>query len=91
MLSPLFEPRFHDDSYGFRPGRSTHQAVTRVLQLHRSGYTYVLDADISGFFDNIPFTVMMRGLSRVVADGNILTLVRRHGRRSSSSSRIGSA
>lgn len=77
LLSPLFEPLFHDDSYGFRPGRSCHRALQRVQELHRLGYTHVLDADISGFFDNIPFNVIMRGLTDVVADGNILTLVER--------------
>jgi RNA-directed DNA polymerase len=39
LLSPLFERVFHDDSYGFRPGRNCHQAVERVLDLHRQGYT----------------------------------------------------
>jgi retron-type reverse transcriptase len=39
LLSPLFERVFHDDSYGFRPGRNCHQAVERVLGLHRQGYT----------------------------------------------------
>jgi RNA-directed DNA polymerase len=77
LLSPLFERVFHDDSYGFRPGRNCHQAVERVLQLHRQGYTYVLDADIQGFFDNIPQAVIMAGLSAEVADGNILGLVER--------------
>jgi RNA-directed DNA polymerase len=52
LLSPLFEARFHDDSYGFRPGRNAHQAVERVLELHRQRYTYVLDADIKGCFDH---------------------------------------
>jgi RNA-directed DNA polymerase len=75
LLSPLFERLFHDDSYGFRPGRNCHQAVERVLQLHRQGYTYVLDADIKGFFDNIPHQVIMAGVAAEVADGNILRLV----------------
>jgi RNA-directed DNA polymerase len=52
LLSPLFEPIFHDDSYGFRPARNCHGAVQRVLQLHRQGYTQVLDADIKGFLDH---------------------------------------
>ena len=47
LLSPLFERIFHDDSYGFRPERNCHQAVTRVLELHRQGYNQVLDADIN--------------------------------------------
>ena len=74
LLSPLFERLFHDDSYGFRPGRNCHQAVERVLELHRHGYVHVLDADIKGFFDNIPHTVIMAG---VAADGNILDLIER--------------
>ena len=75
LLSPLFEVRFHDDSYGFRPGRNAHQAVERVLQLHRQRYTYVLDADIKGCFDHISHQAVMAELARVVADGNILRLV----------------
>ena len=54
LLSPLFEPLFHDDSFGFRPGRSCHTALERVLEIWRSGRRHVLDADISGFFDVIP-------------------------------------
>ena len=77
LLSPLFERVFHDDSYGFRPGRNCHQAIERVLQLHRQGHTYVLDADIQGFFDNIPHAVIMAGVAAEVADGNILRLVER--------------
>ena len=77
LLSPLFEPLFHDDSYGFRPGRSCHMAVERVLEVWRDGHRFVLDADITGFFDRIPHAVIMRGLTNVVADGNILTLVER--------------
>jgi len=77
LLSPLFERVFHDDSFGFRPGRNCHMAVERVLQLHRQGYTYVLDADIKGFFDNIPHKVIMAGVAAEVADGNILRLVER--------------
>ena len=75
LLSPIFERRFHDDSYGFRPGRSCHQAVERVLELRRQGYDHVLDADISGFFDNLSHRAVMAELSAVIADGNILRLV----------------
>jgi RNA-directed DNA polymerase len=77
LLSPLFEPLFHNDSYGFRPGRSCHTAMERVLEIWRAGHRHVLDADISGFFDCIPHQVIMQGLTNVVADGNILTLVER--------------
>jgi RNA-directed DNA polymerase len=77
LLSPLFERLFHDDSYGFRPGRGCHMAVERVLELHRQGYTHVLDADIKGFFDNLPHEIIMAALAAEVADGNILGLVER--------------
>ncbi len=77
LLSPLYEPLFHDHSYGFRPGRSCHDALRRVVELHRIGHRFVLDADIQGFFDNIPHQVIMRGLRNVVADGKILDLVER--------------
>jgi RNA-directed DNA polymerase len=77
LLSPIFEPIFHDDSYGFRPARNCHMAVERVLELRRQGHRQVLDADIQGFFDNIPFQVIMAGVAAEVADGNILRLVER--------------
>ncbi len=75
ILSPLFERLFHDDSYGFRPRRSCHMAVEKVAELHRLGYTYVLDADIKGFFDNLPHLVIMTALRAEVTDGNILDLI----------------
>jgi RNA-directed DNA polymerase len=77
LLSPLFEQLFHDHSYGFRPKRGCHQAVEQVLEFHRQGYTHVLDADVSGFFDNLSHTAIMKELSKVVADGNILRLVQK--------------
>ena len=75
LLSPLFEQLFHEHSYGFRPKRGCHQAVEKVKELHRQGYRHVLDADISGFFDNLSHSAIMTELSKVVADGNILRLV----------------
>jgi retron-type reverse transcriptase len=51
LLSPLFEPLFHDHSHGFRPARSCHTAMERLIDVWRQGYRHVLDADISGFFD----------------------------------------
>lgn len=77
LLSPLFERIFHDDSYGFRPRRGCHMAVARVVEFHRQGCKHVLDADIKGFFDNIPHEVIMAGVAAEVADGNILRIVER--------------
>lgn len=75
LLTPLFEPLFHDDSHGFRPGRSCHTAMLRLLEIADDGHRHVLDADIKGFFDQIPHSVIMRGLTNVVADGNILDII----------------
>lgn len=75
LLSPIFERHFHDSSFGFRPGRSCHQALNRALKLHRTGLTVVLNADIRGFFDNISFDRILQALAANVADGNILGLV----------------
>jgi len=77
LLEPLFEPLFHENSCGFRPERDCHKAIEKVLAIWRDGFRVVLDADIKGFFDNIPHSVIMTGLSNVVADGNILDLVER--------------
>jgi group II intron reverse transcriptase/maturase len=77
LLSPLFEPLFHCDSFGFRPQRNCHQALERVLELCQHGYHQVLDADIDQFFDSLPHAVIMQELRDVVADGNILNLVER--------------
>jgi RNA-directed DNA polymerase len=76
LLAPIFEPQFHDDSYGFIPGRNCHQAIERVLELHRQGYLTVLEADIQGFFDSIPHRIIEEAVAAEVADGNILRLVK---------------
>jgi group II intron reverse transcriptase/maturase len=75
LLQPIFEPTFHDASYGFRPGRNCHQAIQAVLKLHEAGLQHVVDADIAGFFDNLPFKVIMAAVAQKVADGNILRLI----------------
>ncbi len=75
LLHPIFEPLFHDASFGFRPGRNCHQALERVLKLHDEGYQVVLDADIKGFFDNLSHAVIMQAVAAQVADGNILRLI----------------
>ena len=75
LLTPIYEPLFHDASYGFRPGRNCHMALEQVLKLHEQGYHFVVDADIQGCFDHIPFWAIMQAVSAQVADGNILRLI----------------
>ena len=59
VIEPIFEYSFHEHSYGFRPGRSARQAVDRVEELLGAGNTWVVDADIKGYFDNIPQDQLM--------------------------------
>ena len=75
LLEPIFEPLFHDCSFGFRPKRSCHKAIERVLSLHQQGFRVTLDADIAGFFDNIPHKLIVGAVAEEVADGNILRLL----------------
>ena len=75
LLHPIFEPLFHNASFGFRPKRNCHQALAKVLELNEAGFKFVLDADISGFFDNLPHAVIMEAVAAQVADGNILRLI----------------
>jgi group II intron reverse transcriptase/maturase len=77
LLAPIFQLQFHENSYGFIPGRNCHQAIERVLEVHRQGHRVVLDADIQGFFDNLSHRVIMGAVAAEVADGNILRLVER--------------
>lgn len=75
LLHPIFEPKFHDASFGFRPKRNGHMAIEQALREHENGFKIVLDADISGFFDNLPHPVIMAAVAAHVADGNILRLI----------------
>lgn len=75
LLNPIFEPLFHEASFGFRPGRNCHQALEQALHWHGQGYRFVLDADIVGFFDNLPQALIKEAVAAQVADGNILNLI----------------
>jgi RNA-directed DNA polymerase len=75
LLHPIFEPLFHQASFGFRPGRNCHQALEQAIQYHDKGYRFVLDADIVGCFDNLPHSLIKEAVAAQVADGNILNLV----------------
>jgi RNA-directed DNA polymerase len=77
VLEPIFERDFARESFGFRPGRSCHQALARVEQLLAEGYTHVVDADLKGYFDTIPHRPLLARLKAKVVDGRILALVER--------------
>ena len=77
LIAPIFEKMFHESSFGFIPGRNCHMAIEGVLAHHADGYRTVLDADIQGFFDNIPHKVIMDAVAAEVADGNVLGIIQR--------------
>jgi len=75
LLHPIFEPLFHQASFGFRPGRNCHQALELAIKHHEEGYRMVLDADVVGCFDNLPHSLIKEAVAAQVADGTILNLV----------------
>ena len=75
-MQPFFEEGvFHRDSCGFRPGMGVKDALKKVMWNLETGYRYVYDLDIKGYFDNIPHKGMMRTLNKYVSDGTVLDLI----------------
>lgn len=78
ILQAIWEPEFRDCSYGFRPGRSAHQALARVAEIITSEQTqWVVEADIKGFFDHVHHDYLMRFLEHRIGDPNFLRIIRR--------------
>jgi RNA-directed DNA polymerase len=75
-IEPIFEKEFAEHSYGFRPGRSAHDALGRVVGWIDDGFRYVVDADIKSYFDTIPKDALMALVRERVADGRVLGLIR---------------
>jgi len=75
-LAPIFDKDFSKYSYGFRPGRSAHQAVLKARQYIEEGYKWVVDIDIEKFFDHVNHDMLMARVARKVADKRVLKLVR---------------
>jgi RNA-directed DNA polymerase len=77
-LTPIFDPTFSEDSYGFRPGRSAHQAVLRAKEHVEAGYDWVVDLDLAKFFDTVQHDVLMNRVGRRVKDKRVLRLIGRY-------------
>jgi RNA-directed DNA polymerase len=76
ILEPIFEEDFLDCSYGYRPGRSAHQALDLIERNLKEGRTAVYDADLKGYFDSIPHDKLMRAVEYRIADRQVLHLIR---------------
>jgi RNA-directed DNA polymerase len=74
-LEPIWEAEFAETSYGFRPGRGCLNALRRVDELLKQGYTWVVDADLKKYFDTIPHDGLMEVVRQRIADGRILDLI----------------
>lgn len=75
ILTPLFDPYFSEKSYGFRYGKSPHEAIRKVQEFVVSGYNWVVDIDIEKFFDRVNHDVLMSRVSRKVPDKRVLKLI----------------
>ena len=78
VLSPIFEPGFSESSWGFRPGRSAHDAVRATQGYALSGKNWVVDLDIEKFFDRVHHDILMRRISAVIRDKRVLKLIGRY-------------
>jgi RNA-directed DNA polymerase len=76
VIEPILENVFASHSYGFRPRRGCKDALREVERLLSAGYTYVVDADIRAYFDNIPHEPLMADVGGYIADGRVLELIR---------------
>ena len=75
VIEPIFEREFLDTSYGFRPGRGCKDALREVDRLLKAGYTHVVDADLSSYFDTIPHAQLMARVGERVSDSRVLGLI----------------
>jgi len=76
ILEPIFEEDFEDCSYGFRPGRSAHDALEEIRGYIKSGFCAVYDADLKGYFDSIPHDKLVACLRMRITDRHVLKLIR---------------
>jgi RNA-directed DNA polymerase len=76
VIEPIFEADFCETSYGFRPEKSAHDAVNDVAHTLNKGYSEVIDADLSKYFDTIPHAKLMSMVAERISDGSVLHLIR---------------
>ena len=76
VLEPIFEADFEDDSYGFRPKRDAHQALEAIEEALRDGMEWVLDTDITAYFDTIPHDRLLKTVAERIVDGSMLKLIK---------------
>ena len=78
VLQPIFEPRFSEHSYGFRPGRGAHDAIKAAQKYVQEGKEWVVDIDISKFFDHVNHDILMAKIGAVIRDKRVMRLIGRY-------------
>ena len=78
VLTPIFEKQFSDNSYGFRPGRSAHDAIRKCQDNIDEGYKYVVDMDLEKYFDTVNQSKLVEVLSRTIKDGRVISLIHKY-------------
>ena len=76
VLEPIFEADFEEGAYGYRPGRSATDAIEKVHRLISRGYTDVVDADLSKYFDTSPHVDLLKSVARRICDRHVLRLIK---------------
>jgi RNA-directed DNA polymerase len=76
VMSPILEREFSESSYGFRPGRSAHDAIHKALEYVKDGYVFVVDIDLEKFFDRVNHDMLMARAARYIKDKRLLKLLR---------------
>jgi group II intron reverse transcriptase/maturase len=78
MLTPVYDPKFVETSYGFRPKRSTHDALRKCREYIDAGYKYAVDMDLEKFFDTVNQSKLIEILSRDIKDGRVISLIHKY-------------
>lgn len=78
ILTPIYEEQFSDNSFGFRPKRSAHQALNRCKEYIDEGYKYVVDMDLEKYFDTVNQSKLIEILSRTIKDGRVISLIHKY-------------
>jgi RNA-directed DNA polymerase len=76
VMTPIFDPHFSPNSFGFRPGKRAHDAVRQAQSYIQDGFRYVVDMDLEKFFDKVNHDILMSRVARKVKDKRVLKLIR---------------
>lgn len=77
-LTPIYEEQFSENSFGFRPGRSAHDALGRCREYINEGYVYAVSMDLQSYFDTVNHSKLIEVLSRTVKDGRVISLIHKY-------------